>query len=234
MSSNNTEQRSWFVLVAAGQGKRFGGALPKQYATVGGKTLLAYSLEALLDTTSIAGGVMVVAEEDPVWSRLDLPMDKVRVTVGGDVRARSVFNGLRVLMEQASEQDWVMVHDAARPCINNQWLNGLLQQLEGHPIGGVPVVPVVDTLKYGSQDYVEKTVDRNHMWRAQTPQIFRLGLLYRALELALSAGKPVTDESSAVELAGSKPLLLSGLESNIKVTRQEDLALAKYYLSQGS
>jgi len=230
---NSSATRCWAVLAAAGSGSRFGASFPKQYATLGGHTILERSLRVLCDTPGVDGVLLVVSAEDEVWPELELTRDpRVRVVTGGRERADSVFNALQALEGGAAEQDWVLVHDAARPCVTPEEISGLLALLADDPVGGLWALPMVDTVKQVEDNRVLGTVPRTSLWRAQTPQIFRFGLLHRAMSRHLASGVEVTDESSALEQMGYQPRVVEGLATNLKITRKEDLALAACYLEQ--
>ncbi len=219
----------WAVVPAAGSGQRFGADIPKQYLDLEGKPLLGHVLDLFLQTYGIDGLVLVAARDDTRWRRLlpDPMPRQVFSAEGGATRAESVLSALETLKEHARPDDWVLVHDAARPCLATEDLANLIETLEDDPIGGLLAAPVVDTLKRADeQGRVAGTQDRNGLWRALTPQMFRYELLLNALRGALAAGVDVTDEACAIEWAGHKPLLVSGGIDNIKVTRPEDLPLA--------
>ncbi len=219
----------WAVVPAAGSGQRFGADIPKQYLDLEGKPLLGHVLDLLLQAPGIVGLVLVAAAADTRWQALlpePLPR-QVLVAEGGATRAESVLSALEALKKHARSDDWVLVHDAARPCLNADDLANLITALEDDSVGGLLAAPVVDTLKRGDESgRVDATQDRTGLWRALTPQMFRYELLSTALRGALSAGVDVTDEACAIEWAGYKPLLVSGGIDNIKVTRPEDLPLA--------
>ncbi|MFB1036230.1 MAG: 2-C-methyl-D-erythritol 4-phosphate cytidylyltransferase [Sinobacterium sp.] len=222
--------KNWAVIVAAGSGSRFGAQTPKQYQTLQGKMVLEHSITAFTDVNIFAGIILVVANDDDYISDLELP-STVTVVIGGKERSDSVVNGLNALAAIASENDWVWIHDGARPCIGNNFLAALALELGDHAVGGIPAVAVTDTIKTVAKDEIIKTEPRQFLWRAQTPQIFRYQLLTQAMTAAIESNSDITDESSAVEQFGLKPLLLTGRDSNIKITRQPDLALANYYLA---
>jgi len=152
---------------------------------------------------------------------------------GGAERSHSVLNALQFMQSNAAVEDWVLVHDAARPCLRTQDLDALIDQSKGHPVGGLLGVPVRDTMKRTIEgNHVSGTVTREGLWHAYTPQMFRLGTLLQALEQAQAQGLAVTDDASAIELAGMTPLMIEGHDDNIKITRPEDLILAEFYLQQ--
>jgi 2-C-methyl-D-erythritol 4-phosphate cytidylyltransferase len=226
--------RYWAVIPAAGCGRRMGGDVPKQYLRLAGRTLLEHSLAVLGHHPRIAGLVVVLAADDVHWDPVRTACTVPVFTVtGGAERCHSVLNGLRVLSQKAHEDNWVLVHDAARPCLHRIDVDKLMQALEDDSVGGLLAIPIVDTLKRaGAGNRVVATVAREGLWRALTPQIFRLGVLARALGSAIARGLMVTDEAAAVELMGSQPRLVEGRSDNIKVTHPEDLALAEFYLRQ--
>ena len=216
----------WAVIPAAGVGARMAADRPKQYLQLGRQTLLEHSLDCVLDHPLLKGVVVSVAEDDPFWPGLPCARDpRIRRATGGRERADSVLNALLLLHAQgAADDDWVLVHDAARPNLARSDLDKLLSELAEDPVGGLLAVPARDTLKRAdAQGRVSATIDRSTVWQAYTPQMFRLGLLHRALAECLVADVAVTDESSAVEWAGLAPRLVEGRSDNIKVTRPEDL-----------
>ena len=232
-----TAGRFWAVIPAAGTGARMQTELPKQYLTINGKRVIEYSLETFCLHPQIAGVVVALAAGDELWEVLALAKHrKVRTAPGGKERCHSVLNCLHTLAPVASTEDWVLVHDAARPCINSKDIDRMLDTLREHPVGGLLALPVRDTMKRAMSDqdngqHVSKTINREGLWHALTPQMFRLGQLTRALAEAIQKGLMVTDESQAMELAGLRPMLVEGRVENIKITRPSDLKLAAWYLS---
>lgn len=228
--------RSIFAIIpAAGSGSRFGGDTPKQYLPLQGQPLIRHTLSALLADARIREIVVVLAPEDTTWTEQCLPADcaaRVRVVrVGGATRADSVINGINWLKAElkANNDDWVLVHDAARPCLSPMQLARLITELEDDPVGGLLAIPVADTLKRADADVrVAATIDRQALWQAQTPQMFRVGALQSALSVADLSG--ITDEASAIERLGQHPRLVTGSLTNLKVTFPEDLALASMIL----
>lgn len=227
----------WAVIPAAGFGKRMSSDIPKQYISLSGKTVLEHSLGALLDSRHVAGAVVAISEGDTSWQALNFRHDKpVYVAPGGKERGDSVLSALNVLTQTATDDDWVLVHDAARPCVRQEDINRLINTCVEKGRGGILAVPVKDTIKRagesptGECDEILETIDRSSLWQAQTPQMFRLGELRDNLSKALASGMSVTDEASAMEWAGSHPVLVEGHGDNIKITRQEDIGLAQYYL----
>lgn len=234
MAKPRETQNYWAVVPAAGSGSRMGAEKPKQYLRVLDKTIIEHTLERLLCHEAIAGVCIAVAPEDIYWERVKLDTTKtIIVAEGGAERCHSVINALDALEHVASSDDWVLVHDAARPCVRLQDIDKLLTQLADHPVGGILAVPVHDTIKLGGMaGEILKTIDRRHLWQAQTPQMFRLGKLRQVLHQAIQDGFIVTDEASAMEYAGLQPKLVEGHADNIKVTRPEDLQLAAFYLQK--
>ncbi|HVT35208.1 MAG TPA: 2-C-methyl-D-erythritol 4-phosphate cytidylyltransferase [Nevskiaceae bacterium] len=231
---SSTTARYWVVIPAAGGGSRMGLARPKQYAALRGRALLEWSIAPFLDTEWIDGVVLVLARSDTEFARLAVARHpKIVTTVGGSARADSVLSGLEAVRERSAgfSEVYVMVHDAARPCLMWSDLENLRDEASDEQ-GGLLAVPATDTLKKSKQGQVSSTVDRAFIWRAQTPQLFRLDLLLHALSECAERGLGVTDEASAMERAGYKPRLVRGRESNIKVTYPEDLPLAEFWLAR--
>jgi 2-C-methyl-D-erythritol 4-phosphate cytidylyltransferase len=223
----------WAIVPAAGVGKRMGTEVPKQYLEVGGKPVLQHTLERLLSVETIAGINVALGEEDGFWP--DLPFTdhpRIRAVPGGRERADSVYSALLHLEDRAKPDDWVLVHDAARLCITRSDVLRLIETLRDDPIGGILALPVSDTLKTVDNQYITGTPDRRQVWRALTPQMFRYGLLRQALFDAAEQNRLVTDESSALELAGYRPCIVEGRPDNLKITRPEDLPLAAFYLER--
>ena len=216
----------WAVIPAAGIGSRMRADRPKQYLQLAGKSILEHTLHCFLDHPCLRGVVVSLAEDDPFWPSLECARDgRIYTAAGGAERADSVLNALLRLTELgAGEQDWVLVHDAARPNLAQADLDLLLAELADDAVGGLLAVPARDTLKrVGSDGRVRETIDRSVIWHAYTPQMFRLGALHRALAEALVSDVAVTDEASAMEWAGQSPRLIEGRADNLKVTRPEDL-----------
>jgi 2-C-methyl-D-erythritol 4-phosphate cytidylyltransferase len=233
MSSN--AERYWAVVPAAGAGLRMGSKVPKQYLPLNGETVLQHTLAALLAADFIEQIVVALDGRDQLWETLPAAADsRVETVIGGAERSDSVRAGLEALAGRANPGDWVLVHDAARPCLSAAALERLREELTDSEVGGLLAVAVAETVKRGDEDQaVLETVDREDLWLAQTPQMFRFGLLQGALKQADKAGQFVTDESSAMELAGYRPQLVYGDPGNIKITRPGDLAFARAWLAAG-
>jgi 2-C-methyl-D-erythritol 4-phosphate cytidylyltransferase len=224
--------RHFALIPAAGVGARMGTDCPKQYLTLAGKLMLIHVLDTFASNETIAHTYVVVSDgdgyiDDALAGARHL-VDRVTVLHrGGATRHQSVLNGLEAMREQVGDEDWVLVHDAARPGLTGELIDRLVNALRDDPVGGLLALPVVDTLKRGNAEgRAEVTVPRERLWAAQTPQMFRYGLLRRALEQATN----VTDESSAVEALGLRPKLVEGSHRNFKVTLQHDVALAELHL----
>lgn len=223
----------WCVIPAAGKGVRAGGDRPKQYQPIAGRPMLDHTLERLAAHPRIAGFVVVVAAGDGHFSSVDTVGGKpLRVATGGGERSDSVLAGLMALPPSVGEDDFVLVHDAARPCVRAADITRLID-LASVGEGGLLAAPLRDTLKRAdAQDYSVATEPRDGRWRAFTPQMFRRGALARALRLAAEAGIVVSDEAMAMERTGVSPRLVEGSEDNIKVTTPADFALAEFLLGR--
>jgi 2-C-methyl-D-erythritol 4-phosphate cytidylyltransferase len=206
---------------------------PKQYLPLAGKTVIEHSLDVLLSNPEVQGCTVALAEDDALFSSFPVS-SSVHCVVGGKTRAESVYAALKSLSHLQSH-DWVLVHDAARPCLRADALKRLILLLKDHPVGGLLGFPVADTLKQVSDPHhlVQKTIDRTALWSAQTPQMFRYGVLLSAMKYCFSQEFIMTDESSSLEYYGREPLMVMGHGDNIKVTRPEDLLLAEFILQTG-
>ncbi len=223
---------TWAVVPAAGRGTRFGGDVPKQYLEIAGEPLLAHTLRALLSHPGVEGAVVALAADDALWPGWDAFEGKpVRTCTGGASRAASVLAGLAALPDEVRPDDFVLVHDAARPNLSHEDLSSLLERGRADPVGAILAAPVRDTLKLAGDDGgIDATQPRERLWRALTPQLFRRLQLSRALEAALAEGVEPTDESMAMERQGARPLLVEGSADNLKVTTPGDLALMAFLL----
>ena len=224
----------WAVVPAAGGGARMRAARPKQYLPLLGRAILQHTLERLGHYPRLRGLVVGIAADDAYWPTLSTEIPNLLTTyVGGVERAQTVLNGLRALETYAAPDDWVLVHDAARPCVRHTDIDALLAAVAGHADGGLLALPLSDTVKRADHNgCVEETVARAGLWRALTPQVFRLAALSDALESAMRAGIEITDEASAMEYSGARPRLVHGHADNIKITEPEDLALAELFLRE--
>lgn len=222
--------RHYAIVPAAGTGARFGADKPKQYLDLLGRPLIFHTLAALTACPEIERVWVVLSPDDPYWPRYDwsvLGPKLETVRCGGATRAESVHNGLQAAAMVAVEDDWVLVHDAARPCLSGQMLDAMFRELADDPVGGILAVPVADTLKRAdAEQRVAATEPRDGLWQAQTPQMFRYGQLCSALQ----NHREVTDEAGAIEAAGLTPRLVRGDSTNLKVTYPADLALAAMIL----
>lgn len=222
--------RYFAIVPAAGSGSRMGGEMPKQYIDLAGKPLLWHTLAALLAVPELTSVVVVLAPGDTCWQQFDCWSADPRLKllpVGGATRAASVSNALEAMREEIGDDDWVLVHDAARACLQSLYVTKLIEVLSNDPVGGLLAVPVADTLKRAdSAGRVADTMPRDGMWQAQTPQMFRYGLLKRALV----AQPDVTDEAGAVEYLGLPPKLVAADSTNFKLTYPQDIALAELIL----
>ncbi|MFU2315925.1 2-C-methyl-D-erythritol 4-phosphate cytidylyltransferase [Rahnella sp. PCH160] len=219
------------VLPAAGIGSRMQAECPKQYLTIGGKTVIEHAIRALLRSSNVTKVIVALSPHDTQFRLLPVASDpRIQRVIGGRERAESVMAGLEV----AGDHGWVLVHDAARPCLHPDDLNNLLAISTTSKIGGILAAPVRDTMKRGEPGThaIAHTVDRQELWHALTPQFFPLELLKTCLRRALNEGAVVTDEASAMEYCGFHPMLIPARADNIKVTRPEDLALAEFYLTR--
>ena len=223
----------YFGLVpAAGSGARMGEALPKQYLSIGNRPVLWYALRRLCGHASIRRTFVVLHPEDQLFQRYDwtgFGNALVPLFCGGATRAESVLRGLERMRAEVSAKAWVLVHDAARPCLTDELIGRLIKELGQDEVGGLLAIPVADTLKRNDGERrVLRTEAREELWQAQTPQMFRFAVLLKALRGAEPAR--TTDEASALEQLGLRPRLVMGSAANLKVTYPEDLALAELIL----
>lgn len=229
-----TTPRIVAVIPAAGVGSRMQADRPKQYLKLGGKTILEHTTESLLCHPKIERVVIAISADDAYFDSLHLSSKRITVVEGGKERADSVLNGIASL----NENTWALVHDAARPCIEEADITALLDVMHNDDVvGGILASPVRDTMKRAlatndSVEIIAHTEERTNLWHALTPQLFPAGLLKQALQDGLEKGANITDEASAMELAGHKVAMISGSPANIKVTHPADLPLAEFYLRQ--
>jgi len=227
-----TQLQYWAVVPAAGVGKRMNADRPKQYLDLNGQTVLEHTIIRLLQANIFRAITVAISTDDEYWPTLPIAQHPQIIRAnGGKERADSVLSALNALENQADANDWVLVHDAARPCVTAGDIHKLVDALCNDDVGGILALPSHDTLKQAVNGHIHGTLDRNRIWRALTPQMFR----YQPLKSALAAnqGNPaITDEASALELQGLQPKIVAGRPDNIKITRPEDLALARFYLEQ--
>jgi len=220
------------LIPAAGRGTRYGGSVLKQYLPINGKAVLAHSIRAFQFHPLISGITVVLAEDDQWFeSAVGALTAAVDTVTGGVTRAKSVRNGLQFISDNYPEADWVLVHDGARPCLSPVSLDRLLEQGLDSPDGAILAVPVGDTLKRaGDEKEIVGTVDRSGLWAAQTPQLFPIEALAKAIDAANREGCELTDEASAMEFIGARPRLVMGSVANIKITHPIDLSIAEALL----
>ena len=214
------------LIPAAGSGTRLPAGAPKQYLLLAGKPMLWHAVRAVC-VPRVESVFVVLAPEDKTFASHDWSAFGERLQplyCGGETRRDSVYNGLVAAMEDIQADDWLLVHDAARPCLPEKDLDKLMREIEGDEVGGILALPVADTVKKVAQERIQATEDRSQLWLAQTPQMFRAGLLLQALSRA--KGAP-TDEAAAVEQLGLRPRVVAGSRENLKVTWQEDVAIAE-------
>ena len=222
------------LIPAAGSGSRLAGEAPKQYLSLAGQPMLWHAIRALC-VPQVDSVFVVLAPGDKTFERHDWSAFEGRLEplyCGGETRRDSVFNGLVAAMAQVDASDWVLVHDAARPCLPAQDLQRLIEETQADAVGGILAYPVADTVKKVGKDEagvqrIAGTEERSQLWLAQTPQMFRAGLLAQALR---QARRPVTDEAGAIEQMGLRPRLVAGSRDNLKVTYPEDMAIAEAIL----
>jgi len=224
--------RFFGLIPAAGAGSRFGGDLPKQYQPLRGRTVLAYAIDTLLDETPLSRVYVVHAQGDRRCANVTGGNKRiVPLACGGSSRAETVKNALAALRGELRDDDWILVHDAARPCLPKEALRRLLRDVADDDVGGLLAIPVADTLKRAGDDgRVASTEPREGLWQAQTPQMFRFGVLWDAYKA--NRALESTDEAQAVERLGLKPRLIAGSTLNIKITYSPDLAVAAAILAQ--
>ncbi|NUF50270.1 2-C-methyl-D-erythritol 4-phosphate cytidylyltransferase [Gilliamella sp. ESL0250] len=220
------------IVPAAGIGCRMNSQTPKQYLEIGSKTILEHTLNKLLTHPQIAKVIVVISPEDNLFNTLSIALhDKIKVTLGGKTRADSVLAGLQLL----NDQQWALVHDAARPCVDHDDITRLIEMVTNKKQGGILATRISDTIKRAYQNndtVIDYTEDRTYLWGAATPQLFNAGELKSCLQQALNHHVAITDEASAIEYCGGHPLLIECRRDNIKITRPEDLALATFYLTK--
>jgi 2-C-methyl-D-erythritol 4-phosphate cytidylyltransferase len=229
--SNAFPLHYWLIMPAAGTGRRFGAAVPKQYLELAGRTVIEHALAPFLADPRCSGIVVALEPDDQQFGRLPPANEPgIRCVAGGAERCDSVRHALAAIA--GADEDWVLVHDAARPCLSKGDLDALIAAMMGDPVGGLLATPLTDTLKRADALRVTDTPARASLWRALTPQMFRLGALRQAMEAAKGSGRSPTDESQAMEWQGHVPRLVAGRTDNLKITSPADLALAAAVLAQ--
>lgn len=222
----------WVIIPAGGTGMRFGHALPKQYVEIEGKTVLEHSMDAFRYLPHLQGVVITHPLNDPYISDLsfDFPVPVIKV-VGGELRFQSVANGLNNLRNKADVEDWILVHDAVRPCLHPEDLNKLITTLRDDSVGGILAAPVKDTLKRtDAEGRIIDTVDRSHCWHALTPQMFRYGVLMKAIDSVIEQNMTVTDDAQALQLLGYSSRVVAADHPNPKLTYTQDFLLIGHLL----
>jgi len=221
------------LIPAAGKGERIGGSVPKQYLPIAGKPVLAHAIEAVNLFPEVAGMTVAIAADDGLFAdRIDMRQAGIETVTGGASRAESVLNGLESILERHPDVEWVLVHDAARPCLERVCVERLLREGLECADGALLAIPVRDTLKQADgAGHASGTVDRVGLWAAQTPQLFPVQALATALRSMLDAGETPTDEAAAMERAGARPLLVMGSPANIKITLPDDLRIAEAWFA---
>ena len=224
----------WAVVPAAGIGERMQSDRPKQYLQLEDKLVIEHTLQRLASHPEIKGIVIAIAQEDEWWPTVSVVVScPLYVVHGGEQRSHSVLNALDKLSTLAADDTWVLVHDAARPCLRQEDIDRLLSALSNHDVGGLLGLPVNDTVKRTSNDdVIMETIERRNLWRASTPQMFRLVILKSALQALREQNITVTDEASAIEFVGLEPVMVEGHADNIKITVSTDLALAQLFMQQ--
>jgi len=224
----------WAIVPAAGSGQRFGAEVAKQFQRLGDHLIAQHSLSRLLNISCITKIIVPSDMTSPYWQQIPAAADtRVELVAGGVERVHSVLQGLLAIGDRADSDDWVLVHDMARPCITSGDINKLIGELADHAVGGILATSVTDTLKtVDAGNHIQATPDRSLYRAAQTPQMFRYGLLIKALETMLSDGQMPTDEASAIEYLGEQAKVVEGRRDNIKITHREDLIIAAAIMNQ--
>ena len=234
----------WAIIPAAGSGQRMQSDTPKQYLELGGSAILDMTIKAVLQDKRVQSVVVCLAADDENWSKLKAAQsqtssNKVLTTIGGATRAQSVLNGLDSLAKLAQDEDWVLVHDAARPFLDSSLLAKFIDATVNSDTGAILATQCSDSVKLSSSgDQIERSLQRDQIWLAQTPQMFPYAILKKVLrqsiQLPNQQGELITDEASAMEAAGYLVNLVQGDKNNIKITTPEDIDYAEYLLSSGS
>ena len=238
-TENQYIPKIWAIVPAAGVGSRMQLDRPKQYLEVAGKTVLQYSLECLLQHDAIQAVQLCLSANDAYWVDQGFQHEKLLPVIdGGAERSDTVIEGLNAIGAIANPLDWVMVHDAARPCLSRSLIDRLIDALGSNSVGGILATPVAETVKKASQQDSEtkimQTVDRTDLWLAQTPQMFRYGVLRNSMLVAKKQRLSITDEASAIELAGYQPLIIESHAVNKKLTYADDIEWFRFYLQSNN
>lgn len=227
------KNQHFLIVPASGIGARMQSNIPKQYLPLNnGLSVLDQTLKTLLNIKQINGCVVAIARDDTAFKNSEFSHHPKLLSVvnGGQQRFHSVINALEALRPLADDNDWVLVHDAVRPCIQASDVIDLITQLENHPTGGLLATKIIDTVKQSNNNKTQTTINRENLWQAQTPQMYRFGVLSKALNKVIQNNLTITDEASSIEHLGLESVLVSGSKSNIKITTAEDLPLANFYL----
>lgn len=227
----------WGLIPAAGVGLRMGSATPKQYLLLRGRPVILHTLERLCHYPRLSGVMVGISTQDRHWQSYATEAERLPKFLGtypgGETRGHTVLNGLKALAAHAHDSDWVLVHDAVRPCVRLSDIDTLVNAVGSEEEGGLLALPMADTVKRADKaGRVDETVSRESLWRALTPQMFRIGTLRGALQQALAGGSEITDEAASIEAVGGKPRLVAGHADNIKITMPGDLTLAELFLKQ--
>lgn len=225
----------FLIVPASGIGSRMNTKQPKQYLKLeNGLSVLDQTLKILLSIEKIKGCIVAISQNDTEFKNsVFATHDKLlRTVVGGKERYHSVISALNALRPFAKDNDWVLVHDAVRPCVKASEVESLIKQLKEHSVGGLLATQVVDTIKKSHSNIVEATLDRLTLWQAQTPQMYRFSILFKALENVMQNNLMITDEASSIEYLGLESVLVEASKSNLKITTLEDLDLANFYLKE--
>ncbi len=215
--------KCWAVVPAAGIGKRMESDIPKQYLLIDNKPVLFHTLQRLFDTQLFEGIVLVLSAHDTQGERIAKQFPNTRLALGGELRFDSVYSGLQALNTFAHSDDFIFVHDAARPCVTSEDIIKLYRAIQHDPVGGILGYPVRDTLKQVRQHHIERTVDRALLWHALTPQAFRYNKLLQAMQICMPHKHTITDDASCMEQVGLHPQMIQGRSDNIKITYPQDL-----------
>ncbi|MDW3095191.1 MAG: 2-C-methyl-D-erythritol 4-phosphate cytidylyltransferase [Gammaproteobacteria bacterium] len=230
----STVPKCWAVIPAAGIGERVGSSLPKQYLKIAGKTILEHAISPFIKNSCIAGITIALNQQDVHFDELNIKTrsQKIHTVIGGATRAHSVLNALNSFEAQLDKDDFVLVHDAARPCLTMSDLEKLIGVCIQHDVGGIVGSPMPDTIKQVEKGNIENTLDRENIWRAYTPQMFKFEVLRSAILKAFADNVRITDEANALEYVGYKPCMVEGDSQNLKITTAEDVSIAEMILQK--